>query len=117
MTTVSGTSSNVAVPRSDPNDSMVADIDHKCFALQLDIFFQSLPEFFYFAHYSDLSDAQNYGGSGPIVVNTGPEAVFPETVTADKFPLFPFTNQFNTGIEINPANKVVSSRYSGSILS
>lgn len=55
-----------------------------------------------------FTGGQKYGGNEPIVVNVGPEAVFPETITADKFPLFPFTNQFNTGIEINPANKVVS---------
>ncbi|CCQ25660.1 DUF3421 domain-containing protein [Caenorhabditis elegans] len=32
--------------------------------------------------------------------------MFPALITADNFPLFPFTDQFNTGIEINPANKV-----------
>ncbi|RCN43707.1 hypothetical protein ANCCAN_10271 [Ancylostoma caninum] len=51
---------------------------------------------------------QKYGNDEPLVVPIhGPKAQFPALVTADKFPLFPFTEQFNTGIEINPANKVV----------
>ncbi|KAJ1369552.1 hypothetical protein KIN20_031038 [Parelaphostrongylus tenuis] len=50
---------------------------------------------------------QRYGGEEPLVVPLrGPLAQFPALVTADNFPLFPFTDQFNTGIEINPANKV-----------
>ncbi|EYC37313.1 hypothetical protein Y032_0805g2440 [Ancylostoma ceylanicum] len=50
---------------------------------------------------------QKYGHDDPLVVPIhGPKAQFPALVTADKFPLFPFTEQFNTGIEINPANKV-----------
>uniref|UniRef100_A0A7E4ZQE8 DM13 domain-containing protein n=1 Tax=Panagrellus redivivus TaxID=6233 RepID=A0A7E4ZQE8_PANRE len=50
--------------------------------------------------------AQKYGNDLPIVVPTGPDATFPDLITADNFPLFPFTDQFNTGIELNPANKV-----------
>ncbi|VDK62286.1 unnamed protein product, partial [Cylicostephanus goldi] len=43
----------------------------------------------------------------PLVIPIrGPFAQFPALVTADKFPLFPFTEQFNTGMELNPANKV-----------
>ncbi|KAE9418576.1 hypothetical protein Angca_001854, partial [Angiostrongylus cantonensis] len=50
---------------------------------------------------------QRYGGEEPLVVPLrGPLAQFPALVTADNFPLFPFTDQFNTGVEINPANKV-----------
>ncbi|KHJ80606.1 hypothetical protein OESDEN_19718 [Oesophagostomum dentatum] len=50
---------------------------------------------------------QKRGNNEPLIVPIqGPKAMFPDLVTADKFPLFPFTEQFNTGIEINPANKV-----------
>lgn len=52
---------------------------------------------------------QKYGGDEPLVIPVkGAQAMFPALITADNFPLFPFTDQFNTGIEINPANKVVS---------
>ncbi|WKX88688.1 hypothetical protein Q1695_008373 [Nippostrongylus brasiliensis] len=50
---------------------------------------------------------QKYGSDEPLVVPVrGPLAQFPALITADNFPLFPFTDQFNTGIELNPANKV-----------
>ena len=51
-----------------------------------------------------------YGSDEPLVVPIkGPQAKFPELITAENFPLFPFTDQFNTGFELNPANKIVSS--------
>ncbi|KAK5968330.1 hypothetical protein GCK32_007457, partial [Trichostrongylus colubriformis] len=51
--------------------------------------------------------SQKYGGDEPIVIPLkGPYAQFPALITADNFPLFPFTEQFNTGLELNPANKV-----------
>lgn len=54
-----------------------------------------------------LAECQKYGGDEPLVIPVkGPQAMFPALVTADNFPLFPFTDQFNTGVEINPANKV-----------
>ncbi|KIH55022.1 hypothetical protein ANCDUO_14830 [Ancylostoma duodenale] len=60
----------------------------------------------YAAEY-DETHCQKYGNDEPLVVPVqGPLAQFPALVTADNFPLFPFTDQFNTGIEINPANKV-----------
>ncbi|PIO60871.1 hypothetical protein TELCIR_17624, partial [Teladorsagia circumcincta] len=50
---------------------------------------------------------QKYGGDEPLVVPIkGPQAQFPALITAENFPLFPFTDQFSTGIEINPANKI-----------
>lgn len=53
-------------------------------------------------------NGQKYGSDEPLVVPVnGPLAQFPALITADNFPLFPFTDQFNTGFEINPANKVV----------
>ncbi|VDO95443.1 unnamed protein product [Heligmosomoides polygyrus] len=52
-------------------------------------------------------NGQKYGSDEPLVVPVnGPLAQFPALITADNFPLFPFTDQFNTGFEINPANKV-----------
>lgn len=52
--------------------------------------------------------AQKVGNNEPLVVPTkGPLATFPALITADNFPLFPFTDQYSTGIEVNPANKVV----------
>ena len=58
--------------------------------------------------YQVLGECQKYGGDEPLVIPVkGPQAMFPALVTADNFPLFPFTDQFNTGVEINPANKVV----------
>uniref|UniRef100_A0A1I7YLJ8 Plastocyanin-like domain-containing protein n=1 Tax=Steinernema glaseri TaxID=37863 RepID=A0A1I7YLJ8_9BILA len=54
----------------------------------------------------DAFQSQKYGGDTPIIVPTDPGAQFPNLVTADNFPLFPFTDQFNTGLEWNPANKV-----------
>lgn len=52
---------------------------------------------------------QRYGDNDPIVIPTrGLESSFPNLVTSDNFPLFPFTDQFNTGMELNPANKIVS---------
>uniref|UniRef100_A0A914DKU7 Uncharacterized protein n=1 Tax=Acrobeloides nanus TaxID=290746 RepID=A0A914DKU7_9BILA len=50
--------------------------------------------------------AQKYGNNLPIVVPTGPDAQFPDLITADNFPLFPFTDQFNTGVELNLGNKM-----------
>ncbi|ETN86197.1 hypothetical protein RB195_007541 [Necator americanus] len=53
------------------------------------------------------AQCQKYGNDEPLVVPIrGPLAQFPALVTADNFPLFPFTDQFSTGVEINPANKV-----------
>uniref|UniRef100_A0A8R1V683 Uncharacterized protein n=1 Tax=Pristionchus pacificus TaxID=54126 RepID=A0A8R1V683_PRIPA len=50
---------------------------------------------------------QRYGDNDPIVIPTrGLESSFPNLVTSDNFPLFPFTDQFNTGMELNPANKI-----------
>ncbi|KJH52402.1 hypothetical protein DICVIV_01379 [Dictyocaulus viviparus] len=50
---------------------------------------------------------QKYGSDEPLVVPlSGTLAQFPALITADNFPLFPFTDQFSTGVEINPANKV-----------
>jgi hypothetical protein len=48
------------------------------------------------------------GDDSPIIIPTGPASQFPDLITADNFPLFPFTDQFNQGIELNPANKIVS---------
>uniref|UniRef100_A0A0N5ACR1 DM13 domain-containing protein n=1 Tax=Syphacia muris TaxID=451379 RepID=A0A0N5ACR1_9BILA len=50
--------------------------------------------------------AQKYGGTDPVVIYKGPGSQFPELITAENFPLFPFTDQFNTGLELNPANKI-----------
>uniref|UniRef100_A0A0K0E3D9 Peptidase A1 domain-containing protein n=1 Tax=Strongyloides stercoralis TaxID=6248 RepID=A0A0K0E3D9_STRER len=53
---------------------------------------------------------QILGSSEPLVINNDRKnSQFPELVTADNFPLFPFTDQFNWGIEVNPANKVALS--------
>jgi hypothetical protein len=52
-----------------------------------------------------LVSGQESGGDKPLLIPKN--AQFPELITSDSFPLFPFTDQFNTGIEINPANKVV----------
>ncbi|TKR94356.1 hypothetical protein L596_008649 [Steinernema carpocapsae] len=52
-----------------------------------------------------LTACQQYGGDKPIIVPTDKNAQFPNLITADNFPLFPFTDQFNTGLEWNPANK------------
>ncbi|PIO69547.1 hypothetical protein TELCIR_08625, partial [Teladorsagia circumcincta] len=51
--------------------------------------------------------SQKYGDDEPVVIPlSGAYSRFPALITADNFPLFPFIEQFNTGIEINPANKV-----------
>lgn len=42
------------------------------------------------------------------MVPTGSDSQFPDLITSDNFPLFPFTDQFNTGFEVNPGNKIVS---------
>uniref|UniRef100_A0A0N4ZEL5 DUF3421 domain-containing protein n=1 Tax=Parastrongyloides trichosuri TaxID=131310 RepID=A0A0N4ZEL5_PARTI len=55
-----------------------------------------------------LTLQQKIGSLEPIVVNRK-NSQFPELITADNFPLFPFTDQFNWGIEVNPANKVALS--------
>uniref|UniRef100_A0AC35U2M5 BTB domain-containing protein n=1 Tax=Rhabditophanes sp. KR3021 TaxID=114890 RepID=A0AC35U2M5_9BILA len=60
---------------------------------------------------------QVVGSTVPLVVNGDPKTQFPELITADNFPLFPFllfllksprilVDQLNWGIELNPANKV-----------
>ncbi|KAE9552836.1 hypothetical protein FO519_003949 [Halicephalobus sp. NKZ332] len=53
-----------------------------------------------------VAGGQKYGSDLPLVVPTDKNAQFPDLITADNFPLFPFTDQFNTGVELNPANKV-----------
>uniref|UniRef100_A0A0N4ZEL6 Uncharacterized protein n=1 Tax=Parastrongyloides trichosuri TaxID=131310 RepID=A0A0N4ZEL6_PARTI len=51
--------------------------------------------------------SQIIGSIEPHLVNADMKTQqFPQLITADNFPLFPFTDQFNWGIEINPANKV-----------
>uniref|UniRef100_A0A0K0FZP3 Uncharacterized protein n=1 Tax=Strongyloides venezuelensis TaxID=75913 RepID=A0A0K0FZP3_STRVS len=56
-----------------------------------------------------ITNPQILGSQEPFVVNRDKKAQFPELITADNFPLFPFTDQFNFGIEVNPANKIAYS--------
>lgn len=68
--------------------------------------------FLYFLVYIFPVRSQKYGSDEPLVIPVkGPQAQFPALITADNFPLFPFTDQFNTGIELNPANKIVGIFY------
>ncbi|CAJ0571398.1 unnamed protein product, partial [Mesorhabditis spiculigera] len=65
--------------------------------------------FFIFIIFRAIS-CQKVGGNEPLIIPTGgPNAQFPNLITSDNFPLFPFTDQFNTGFELNPANKVALS--------